>query len=65
MRPLVLLMLDHNITLKAEHLSSKDNWLCDTLSRQQVSRDWLVRHGKAPRLSTIPKDLRPEALKSE
>ena len=61
MRPLVLLLLEHNITLKAVHLSSKDNWLCDTLSRQQVTGDWLVRHGKAP-LTAIPQGLRPESL---
>ena len=53
MRPLVLLLLRHNIA-----------YIADSLSRRQVSRGWLVRHGKDPKLVSIPAELRPEALTS-
>ena len=64
MRPLVLLLMRYNITLRAEHIPTKANGVCDYLSRHQVSGSWLRRHGKAPELSAIPADLRPETLRS-
>ena len=62
MRPLVLLLLSHNISLEAEYISSKDNWLCDTLSREQVSRRWLRENQLEESFQFIPPSLRPEAL---
>ena len=63
MRPLVLYLLAHNITLRAEYISSKNNWFCDTLSRHQVSERWLKNHGMDPKLVRIPASLLPRALK--
>ena len=64
MRPLVLLMLQHNIAIRAEHIASKDNYIADALSRRQVTGAWLERHGKAPELVPIPREWRPEAMLS-
>ena len=38
LRDLVLLLLQLNIEFKAEHVTTKDNYLADALSRQQVER---------------------------
>ena len=62
MRILVLYLLSNNISLVAEYISSKDNWLCDTLSREQVSRQWLRNNALEETFQTIPPSLRPEAL---
>ena len=64
MRPLVLYLLSHNITLRAAYLSSKDNSFCDTLSRKQVTHQWLRDHGMEGELKAITPSLRPEALRS-
>ena len=53
MRPLVLILLAENIVIRAEYISSEDNHLCDTLSRQQVGKDWLLSQGKEAHLSPL------------
>ena len=64
MRPLVLFLLSYNISLWVEYISSADNWLCDTLSRRQVTPHWLLAQGKEDKLKSIRPSLRPEALRS-
>ena len=63
MRPLVLYLLHHNISIKAEYISTKDNWFCDTLSRRQVSKQWLEKQGMHQSLVPIPAALQPRALR--
>ena len=64
MRTLVLFLLANNISLVAEYITSKDNWLCDTLSREQVSRQWLRNNSMEDTFLAIPPTLQPEALGS-
>ena len=63
LRPLVLLLLEGNITIEAEYIRSSDNWICDTLSRKQVSEAWLRRQGLEGQLTRVPDWVRPEALR--
>ena len=62
-RPLVLTLLEHNITFKAEHIPSNKNVLCDKISRLQVSPTLLRRYGMKPDPIIIPDHLKPENFK--
>ena len=64
LRILVPLLLDYNIALKAEYLTSEANVVCDTLSRRQVSSGWLGRHGLERSLAGIHPRYRTSALRS-
>ena len=61
LRPLVLLLLECNISLEAVHISTRDNWVCDRLSRRQVSAGWLRNQGLDPEPTRIPRQWRPES----
>ena len=60
----VLVLLSNNIAIKVTHLSSEANYICDTLSRRQVSENWLVKHGLEPKLARIAHQFRPSALRT-
>ena len=64
LRILVLILLRNNIAIKATHLSSEANYICDTLSRRQVSGSWLVKHGLKPKLAQVDHRFRPSALRT-
>ena len=64
LRILVLLPLHHNIALKAEYLTSEDNYICDVLYRRQVSGSWLARQGLRRSLGRIAPTFRPNAWRS-
>ncbi len=42
-RPLVLVMLKHNIHFKSKHLSSASNYVADAISRFQETPDLQIR----------------------
>ena len=58
-RKLVLVLLLHNISLKAKHVPGAENVICDTLSRQQVSQDFLHQYGMYSKPTAIPPPLLP------
>ena len=62
LRPLVLTLLKHNICLVSLHIPGKNNTVCDTLSRRQVSQAFLEQHGLDPRPLPVPQSLLPENL---
>ena len=62
-RPLVLLLLQHNIVLQSAHIPGVDNTLCDFISRQKATPEVLRRYGMCPSPEHIPAHLRPEAFK--
>ena len=66
MRPLVLLLLTHNIILNARHLPGIQNNLCDAISRLQVNLPALLtRYGMQTQATPIPLHLRPDNFKQE
>ena len=59
-RPLVLILLENNITLRSQHVPGLQNNLCDAISRFQVSPQLLTRHSMMPNPLTIPMHLLPD-----
>ena len=59
LRPLVLLLLQHNIYFRATHLPGRLNELCDKISRNQVSKELLQQYGMMPSPTPIPEALQP------
>ena len=62
LRPMILLMLQHNISFRAEHIPGLKNNLCDSLSRQQVTPSLLQQHGMYLNPTPVPQHLRPHNL---
>ena len=60
LRPLVLLLIKHNIHLKSQHISGINNILSDRISRFQVTNQLLDHYGMNPQPTPIPKHLRPD-----
>ena len=60
LRPMILALLEYNISFKAVRVAGKTNVLCDRLSRGQVSAKLLLRFGMAQSPTTVPQRLRPE-----
>ena len=58
-RPLVLLLLSHNINLTAIHIPGINNVLCDSLSRQPATPNLLRTYGMSPNPTPIPPHLLP------
>ena len=59
LRPMVLLLLQNNISFKALHIPGKLNTICDELSRGQVPRETLQRFGLRAQPEPVPCHLRP------
>ena len=62
-RPLILVLLTHNITFRAEHIPGVKNTLCDAISRLQVSPTLLQRHSMKFQPTPIPDHLKPKNFK--
>ena len=62
-RPLVLLLLKHNIFLRSKHVAGVDNVLCDKISRFQVTEELLKQYGMKVDQEPIPAHLKPENFK--
>ena len=60
LRPLVLTLLNHNIFFRAKHLSSSQNYLCDRISRSQVTPRLLNNYGLQETPTPLPQRLWPE-----
>ena len=59
LRPLVLLLLKYNISLRSKHIPGHKNVLCDKISRFQVTEQLLQDHNM-----NLEKDVIPENLKA-
>jgi hypothetical protein len=59
-RPLVLMLMKFNISLKSKHIPGTSNVLSDRISRFQVTDELLRSHGMQLQQSTIPLHLLPE-----
>lgn len=59
LRPMILIMLLHDISFRAEHIPGNLNNLCDSLSRLQFSNHILTYHGMDSRPTEVPLLLRP------
>ena len=59
-RPLVLILLKHNIMFSTQYITSVDNVLCDKISRLQVTDQLLEAYGKDLHPISIPRPLQPE-----
>ena len=63
LRPFVLILLQHNINFRAEHIPGIANVLCDKISRQQVTAALLRMQGMKQNPTKIPEQLLPENFK--
>ena len=63
LRPLILLLLKHNVTFFAKHIPGLSNVLCDRLSRFQVTSELLHQQGMRPLPTPVPQRLRPQNFK--
>ena len=59
-RPLVCILLSHDILFKAQHIPGVSNDLCDMLSRQVATPDKLARYGMRPSPISIPDHILPD-----
>ena len=57
-RPLVLLLMRHNIMLRSKHIPGLKNVLCDLISRFQVTPEVLARHGMKIKPEEVPDGLK-------
>ena len=60
-RHLVLKLIELNIDLRAVHVPGAQNDLCDAISRFQVTKDLLERHGMRAGPDCVPRGLRPSS----
>ena len=59
LRHMTLIMLQHNMVVKAVHLPGKLNTVCDALSRQAATGEMLARYNMDLLPTPIPAYLRP------
>ena len=57
-RPLVLLLMRHNIMLKSKHIPGLKNVLCDLISRFQATPEVLSRYGMNMKPEEVPNRLK-------
>ena len=62
-RPLILVLMENNISLRSQHIPGKLNVLSDRISRFQVDGDLLQQYGMQRDPTTIPCHLRPGNFK--
>jgi hypothetical protein len=62
-RPLVLLLIYHNISLHAQHVPGVTHILCDKISRFQVTPKLLIDHGMDQHPTLVPHRLRSSNFK--
>ena len=63
LRPMVLVLMKHNIIFSAEHIEGKSNVFCDKLSRFQIPEELQTNSQGWKRLK-IPLHLRPASLRA-
>ncbi len=63
LRPLVLALLQHNISFRASYISTHENITADYLSRSQVTPSFFREHSLQPNPEQIRHQLLPENLK--
>ena len=61
-RKIVIILLLHNIRIKAVHIPGKQNYLADFLSRKQASWDLTSSFGLAPSPTQVPGAILPQNL---
>ena len=54
LRPLDLILMNHNINLRAQYIPGIDNILCNKISRFQVSHALLLEYGMRLTPTPIP-----------
>ena len=64
LRPMVLELLNNNITFKSMHIPGLKNILCDSLSRQRISRELLQRYDMDQHPTPVPLNLLPQSWRS-
>ena len=57
LRPLVLLLIKHNIYLRSVHIEGVKNVLCDRISRFQVTSRMLAEYRMNPRQDRVPQQV--------
>ena len=62
-RPLVLLLIKHNVSLRSMHVPGIENIVPDTISRFQETEDFLKEHGMNPSPEKIPEEYRSNNFK--
>jgi len=62
LRPLVLLLMQYNISLRSKHIPGYKNVLCDKISRYQVTQSLLDQYGLQHQKDTIPQHLMTQAF---
>ena len=62
LRPMILTMLNNNISFSAIHIPGHKNKLCDVLSRSQITPETLARYGMKRSPTDIPFHLLPQNL---
>ena len=65
LRKLIVLLMLHNIDLRAEHVPGVNNVLCDRISRFQVTEDLLHQNSMDEKPLVIPDFLQPKQLDIE
>ena len=63
LRPLVLTLLNYNISLASLHIPGQQNFLCDFLSRKQATPKLISDFGLFPYPTPVATELLPEAFK--
>ena len=63
LRPLILVMLKHNIRFRSQHLSSASNYVADAISRFQETPKLLQEAGLKLSKTAVPYHLLPESYK--
>ena len=64
LRPMVLLLMKHNVVFYSKHVEGKLNVVADKLSRYQVSKEFLRNQGMATYPTPLPNWIRPQNLRS-
>jgi hypothetical protein len=62
-RPLVLLLIKHNVMLRSQHVPGLQNNLCDLISRFQAGPEVLKKYGMNPQQDCIPLEYRSQNFK--
>ena len=60
LRPIIMLLLKYNFSLKARHIKGKLNTVADRISRGQVTPQFLRKRGMNPTPTPLPCHLRPQ-----
>ena len=65
MRPLILLLIKHNIQLVARHIPGKENTLADAISRFSLKPEMIVKYNLEEQPTELPRRLLPQAFEDK